>query len=314
MQETSELNLDQAGVFRYPTEADWRQLKLIADALDLSFKSSGQEAISPELRRPDDCVNAIKEAEKLLSSRRYRKRKYDFHKGLMHFMLSREVVLGPRGKKYFRDKVKNYKSVRPTQLFSEDYGWYDEDGLLEEEKRELEQIEDQMNSEDIEVVVQSSSTSSSSDTESSSDSDSNSNSDSLRWVELWHDDKMVHLGYIWYITIKPRKIKYEKKSRIIYITTINYYLISVYEGVSYYVSSDLHLMVMSAWHRCSHYIMCSVGASRRCYLGVSDSHLLLSRSGSSWCDTDADMSQTQCDWLYSGSASTSPLHFRAALQ
>ena len=42
-------------------------------------------------------------------------------------------------------------------------------------------------------------------------------------------------------------------------------------------------------------VLCSVSASQRCYLGVSDSHLLLSRSGSSWCDTDADMSQTQCD-------------------
>ena len=28
-----------------------------------------------------------------------------------------------------------------------------------------------------------------------------------------------------------------------------------------------------------------MSASRRCYLGVSDSHLLLSRSGSNWCDT-----------------------------
>ena len=37
----------------------------------------------------------------------------------MHFMLSREVVLGPRGKKYFRDKVKDFKSVRPAQLFNE---------------------------------------------------------------------------------------------------------------------------------------------------------------------------------------------------
>ena len=114
-EKTSELNLDQAHVFRYPTtEEDQCQLKLIKEALDL-----GQEAISPDLRRPDDCVNAIKEAEKLLSSRRYQTRKYDFHQGLMHFMLSREVVLGPRGKKYFRDKVKDFKSVRPAQLFNE---------------------------------------------------------------------------------------------------------------------------------------------------------------------------------------------------
>ena len=32
-------------------------------------------------------------------------------------------------------------------------------------------------------------------------------------------------------------------------------------------------------------VLCSVNAFRRCYLGVSDSHLLLSRSGSTWCDT-----------------------------
>ena len=62
------LNLDQNGVFRFPiTAEDHRQLKLIEEVLDVSFKSSGQEAISPELHRPDDCVNAIKEAEKLLS-------------------------------------------------------------------------------------------------------------------------------------------------------------------------------------------------------------------------------------------------------
>ena len=136
------LNLDQAGVFRYPTtEEDRRQLKLIEEALDLSFKSSGQEAISPELRRPDDCVNAIKEAEKLLSSRRYQHRLNDFHMGLMHFMLSREVVLGPIGKKYFRDKVKDYRAIKPTQLFNQVHGWYDEDDLLEEEKRTLAEVE-----------------------------------------------------------------------------------------------------------------------------------------------------------------------------
>ena len=33
------------------------------------------------------------------------------------------------------------------------------------------------------------------------------------------------------------------------------------------------------------FVVCSVGASRRCYLGVSGSHLLLSQSGSNWCDT-----------------------------
>ena len=61
------------GVFRFPTtDHDYRQLKLIEEVLKVSFKSSGQESISPELHRPDDCVNAIKEAEKLLSARRYK--------------------------------------------------------------------------------------------------------------------------------------------------------------------------------------------------------------------------------------------------
>ena len=136
------LNLDQAGVFRFPiTEEDQRQLKLIEEALDISFKSSGQEAISPELHRPDDCVNAIKEAEKLLSSRRYENRLYDFHLGLMHFMLSREVVLGSRGKKYFKDKVKDFKAIKPDHLFNQAYGWYNEDGLLKEEKDNEEEEE-----------------------------------------------------------------------------------------------------------------------------------------------------------------------------
>ena len=51
------------------------------------------------------------------------------------------------------------------------------DALLEEEMQTLEQIEQEINSDDIEVVEEvverASSTSSSSDTESSSDSDSN---------------------------------------------------------------------------------------------------------------------------------------------
>ena len=52
----------------------------------------------------------------------------------MHFMLSREVVLGSRGKKYFKDKVKDFRAIKPLQLFNEAYGWYNEDGPLEEEE------------------------------------------------------------------------------------------------------------------------------------------------------------------------------------
>ena len=59
----------------------------------------------------------------------------------MHFMLSREVVLGPRGKQYFRDKVKDYRSIKPLQLFNEVYGWYNEDGLLKEEQAAEEEQE-----------------------------------------------------------------------------------------------------------------------------------------------------------------------------
>ena len=137
-----QLNLDQNGVFQFPTtEYDHRQLKLLSEILDVAFKSSGQEAISPELLRPDDCVNAVKEAERLLSARRYQNRLTDFHQGLMHFMLSREVVLGPRGKQYFRDKVKDYRSIKPLQLFNEVYGWYNEDGLLKEEQAAEEEQE-----------------------------------------------------------------------------------------------------------------------------------------------------------------------------
>ena len=41
------------------------------------------------------------------------------------------------------------------------------------------------------------------------------------------------------------------------------------------------------------FVLCSVGASRRCYLGTSDSHLLLSWAGSGWCDMTPDIGQTQ---------------------
>ena len=41
------------------------------------------------------------------------------------------------------------------------------------------------------------------------------------------------------------------------------------------------------------FVLCSVGASRRCYLGMSDSHLLLSWAGSGCCDMMPDIGQTQ---------------------
>ena len=42
-----QLNLDQNGVFQFPTtEQDHRQLKLLSEILDVSFKSSGQLAIT----------------------------------------------------------------------------------------------------------------------------------------------------------------------------------------------------------------------------------------------------------------------------
>ena len=69
----------------------------------------------------------------------------------MRFMLSREVVLGPRGKKYFGDKVKDYKAICPTHLFNQAYGWYDEGDLLEEERWTIEQVEEQINSKGIEA-------------------------------------------------------------------------------------------------------------------------------------------------------------------
>ena len=41
------------------------------------------------------------------------------------------------------------------------------------------------------------------------------------------------------------------------------------------------------------FVPCSVGASRRCYIGMSDSHLLLSWAGSGCCDTTPDIGHTQ---------------------
>ena len=64
-------------------------------------------------------------------------------------------------------------------------------------------------------------------------------------------------------------------------------------------------------------VLCSVGASRRCYLGMGDSHLLLSRSDSNWCNTAPTCvkpSVTDFTQVWVPSGSTSPLHFRAALQ
>ena len=65
------------------------------------------------------------------------------------------------------------------------------------------------------------------------------------------------------------------------------------------------------------FVLCFLSASRRCYLDVVDSHLLLRRSGSNWCDTAPTWvkpSVTDFTQVWVPSGSTSPLHFRAALQ
>ena len=49
----------------------------------------------------------------------------------------------------------------------------------------------------------------------------------------------------------------------------------------------------SVSHHGPWFVLCSVGASRRCYLGMSNSHLLLSWTGSGCCDTTPDIGQTQ---------------------
>ena len=58
-------------------------------------------------------------------------------------------------------------------------------------------------------------------------------------------------------------------------------------GLSYVLGSGVSKIF--AWM----FVLCSVGASRRCYLGTSDSHLLLSWAGSGWCDMTPDIGQTQ---------------------
>ena len=44
----------------------------------------------------------------------------------MEFMLSRQVVITPKGKEYFCKKVQEYKAIKPQHLFTEANGWYDE--------------------------------------------------------------------------------------------------------------------------------------------------------------------------------------------
>ena len=58
-------------------------------------------------------------------------------------------------------------------------------------------------------------------------------------------------------------------------------------GLSYVLGSGVSKIFV--WM----FVLCSVGASWRCYLGMSDSHLLLSWAGSGCCDTTPDIGQTQ---------------------
>ena len=63
------------------------------------------------------------------------------------------------------------------------------------------------------------------------------------------------------------------------------HLIQILEGLGGQASFHVHWALGSRRSLFGWLVLCSVGASRRCYLGVSDSHLLLSWSGSNWCDT-----------------------------
>ena len=62
-------------------------------------------------------------------------------------------------------------------------------------------------------------------------------------------------------------------------------LISILEGLGGQAGCRMYWALGSRRSLFRWLVLCSVDASRRCYLGVSDSHLLLSRSGSNWCDT-----------------------------
>ena len=65
------------------------------------------------------------------------------------------------------------------------------------------------------------------------------------------------------------------------------HLIRILEGLGGQVSCHMYSWALGGSRRSlfGWLVLCSVGASRRCYLGVSNSHLLLSRSGSNWCNT-----------------------------
>ena len=62
-------------------------------------------------------------------------------------------------------------------------------------------------------------------------------------------------------------------------------LIRILEGLGGQAGCHMYWALGSRRSLFRWFVLCSLSASRtRCYLGVSDSHLLLSRSGSNWCD------------------------------
>ena len=72
-------------------------------------------------------------------------------------------------------------------------------------------------------------------------------------------------------------------------------LIRILEGLGGQAGCHMYWALGSRRSLFGWFVLCSVGASRRCYLGMSDSHLLLSWAGSGCCDTTPDIGQTQLD-------------------
>ena len=62
-------------------------------------------------------------------------------------------------------------------------------------------------------------------------------------------------------------------------------LIRILEGLGGQAGYHMYWALGSQRSLFGWFVLCLVGASRRCYLGMSNSHLLLSWSGSNWCDT-----------------------------
>ena len=70
-------------------------------------------------------------------------------------------------------------------------------------------------------------------------------------------------------------------------------LIRILEGLGGQAGCHMYWALGSRRSLFGWFVLCSVVASRRCYLGMSDSHLLLSWAGSGCCDTTPDIGQTQ---------------------